>query len=411
MILIFINYKIKMDLFDIRRNILLCSDIETLNNLRSVDKLSLEIINNHFWIDKFNYDKLLLFKDNINNIKEWVNEYNYMRNIQNDVNLILTTNIIETEVYKDVTKNKIRIMCDVKEVEDIMSNIDSFKFDSFIRTIINNDEIHDINLSDDHKIHNIEGHIKIELIDNKYDIYYSIYKRSTNGSYYVDEYYFDLSFMSRCNYKKIEHLLTKSLYKELRIQDWSRTDYLFVGDNGYQSNSNIVSKVINIKKDHELLELANTPSKTIMLINYIENELHETHIKNINNIFTFENVKHQDLTSQLSKLLPIEFCVDIHETINKINSRYLYSNISIIASTPIVECTIRIYLDERISYKTKIQKIYDHHIISDILTKSINSGFKILDYEGHNIYCDNCSYEDDISLNRTIMRRAIELLY
>ena len=96
-----------MDLFDIRRNILLHSDIKTITNLRSVDKLSLQIINNHFWIDKFNYDGIHLFDDYVRKFMEWIKEYDYMKNIQNDVHLILTTNIIETEVYRDKVKNKI----------------------------------------------------------------------------------------------------------------------------------------------------------------------------------------------------------------------------------------------------------------------------------------------------------------
>ena len=400
-----------MDLFDIRRNILLRSDIVTLNNLRSVDKLSLQIITNHFWIDKFNYDGIHLFRNVISNFKEWLEEYNRMKDIQNAVYLILTTNIIETQVYKDITKNKIRVICDLEDFKNIMSNIDGFKFDSFIQMIINNDEIHDVKLSDNHKLHNIEGYIKIELIDDKYDVYYSIYKRSRDSSYYDDKYYFDISCMSRCNYDQIRYILIKSMYKELRIQDWSRTDYLFDGGGDYESNSSIVSKVINFEKDCELLELANTPSKTIMLINYIENQLHEMHIKNIDSNFTFENIKHQDLIEKLSELLPIDFSTTIYETIDKINPNYLYANISIVTSTRSVECTIRIHLYEKISYKTKIEQLYNPHIISDILTKAINSGFGLLDDEGNNIYCNFCSYEDDIALNRTMMRRAIELLY
>jgi hypothetical protein len=309
-------------------------------------------------------------------------------------------------------------MCDVKDIVDIMSNIYDFKYDTFIKMIIDNTEMDDICLPDHHKIHNIEGHIKIELIDNKYNICYTIYKRNMNGDYYDDVNYFDICCINGCNYEQIRYLLIKSSYKLLRIQDYSRTDYLYDGGCNYQSNSKIVSDVINIEKDNELLELENTPSRTILLINNIENELHQIQIKNNEHSFTFENVKHVNLISELTQLLPIDFCNVIYETINKINPFYLYSNISIIANTRyLIKCNIRIYLDEKISYKIKIKQQYDHHIVNDILTKSINLGFKTLDYEGHNIYCDFLCYhnnrlssEEIISLNRTIIRKAIEYL-
>jgi len=415
-----------MELYDIRRNIILRSDIKTITNLRLVDTLSSKIChNNDFWIDKFNYDGIKLFKNNMNNFKEWVEEYNYMKNTQNNAHLILTTNIIETEVYKNVIDkngelmdNKIRIMCDVKEVENIMSNIDDFKFDLFIKMVIDNTEIDGINLPDHHKIHNIEGHIKIELIDNKYNICYTIYKRSMNGSYYDDVNYIDICCINECKYEQIRHLLIKSMYKQIRIQDFMMNYYLYDGGSDYESNSKIVLCIINIEKDNELLELENTPSRTIMLINNIENALHQMQIKNNGKIFTFENIKHSNLITKLTELLSIDFSTIIYETIHKINPFYLHLNILIITNTRYsVKCNIRVYLDDKISYKIKIKQQYDHHIINEILTKSINLGFNILDFEGYNIYCDFLSYdnnrlsnEDVLSLNRTIMRKAIEYL-
>jgi hypothetical protein len=396
-----------MELYNIRRNILLNSDIKSINNLYLVDKLLLQIIN-VFWVDKFNHDGLNLFRNDINKFKEWIKEYNYMKNIQNDVYLILTTNIIETEVYKNVIDengelmdNKIRIMCDVDDVEDIMSNIYNFKFKlpREMRTDI--------------KMYDAIGHIKISLIDNEYAICYSIINN------YDREKYIDLCCINGCKYEQIRYLLMKSLYKNVEIRDFMMTDYLFDGGDDYESNSKIISDVINIEKNNELLELENSSSsKTILLINNIENELHQMQIKNNGNIFTFENIKHINLISELTQLLPIDFSTIIYETIDKINSSYLYSNISIIAYTKYsVKCNIRVYLDDKISYKIKMKQQYDHHIVNDILTKSINLGFKILDNDQHDIYCDFLFYDNNtldtesvISLNRTMMRRAIEYL-
>lgn len=398
-----------MELYDIRRNILLNSDIKT--NLLLVDKLSLQIINNIFWVDKFNYDGINLFRNDINNFKEWIEEYNYIKNIQNYVYLILITNIIETELYKNVIDkngelmdNKIRIMCDVKDVVDIMSNIYDFKFNLPVK------------MYNDIKEYNAEGHIKISLVDNKYNICYSIVNDSID--YHNQEKYIDLCCINGYKYEQIKYLLIKSMYKQIKIKDFMMTDYLYDGGSDYESNSKIVSDIINIEKNNELLELENNPSKTILLINNIENEFHQMQIKNSGNIFTFENIKHINLISELIQLLPINFSTIIYETINKINPSYLYSNISIVACTKYsVKCNISVYLDDKISYKIKIKQQYDHHIVNDILTKSINLGFKILDYEERDIYRDfrcydnnRLNYEDVISINRTIMRRAIEYL-
>lgn len=404
-----------MELYDIKRNVLLHSDIKTITNLLLVDKLSLQIINsNIFWIDKFNHDKINLFRNNINNFKEWAEEYNYIKNIQNTAYLILTTNIIETEVYKNVIDkngelmdNKIRIMCDFREVGDIMSDIHDFKFNLPINTSDVEEYI---------KMHNGEGHIKISLIDNEYDICYS--SVDDHFHYRDHEKYVDICCITGCKYEQIRNLLIKSMYKNIRIKDFMMTDYLYDGGGDYESNSKIVLDVINIEKNNELLELKNSPSKTILLINNIENKFHKMQIKNNDTIFTFSKVKHINLISKLLELLPIDFSTTIYETIAKINSSYLYSNISIVAYRRYsVKCNIRVYLDDKISYKIKLKQQYDHHIVNDILTKSINLGLKILDDEEHDIYCDFCCYnndtlncEDIISLNRTIMRRAIEYL-
>ena len=400
-----------MELFDIRRNILLCSDIKTITSLRLVDKLSTQIINNIFWFDKFNYDGINLFRNDINKFIEWTEEYNLMKKIENDVYLILTTNIIDTEVYKNVIdkngelmNNKIMIMCDFKDVEDIMSNIGDFKLDLPIKLI------------NALKNYRATGHIKISSINNEYNICYTV--NNDYDDYYDNEKYIDTSCVNACNYEQIKYLLIKSMYKQIKIGDFIMTDYLYDGGDDYESNSKIVSDVINIKKDNELLELENTPSRTILLINNIENKLLQIQIKNNGYMFTFENVKHANLISKLIELLPIDFSDIIYETINKINPSYLYSNISIVIYDKYsIKCNISVYLDDEISYKIVIKQQYNHHIINEILTKSINLGFNILDFEGYNIYCDFLCYdnnrlssEDVISLNRTVMRKAIEYL-
>lgn len=80
---------------DIRRNIYYYLDINSIETIYLIDELSSEILNDKcFWLDKFKTDKLYLFNDNLSTVKEWIDEYNKMKKIQNNVFKIMIMSVV-----------------------------------------------------------------------------------------------------------------------------------------------------------------------------------------------------------------------------------------------------------------------------------------------------------------------------
>ena len=397
-----------MDLYDIRKSIYLHCNIDDIESLYLADKLSWKILSSDsFWIDKFEYDNFLYFK-NGSNLRNWLKEYKHVENIKDAVNIILTTNTIENEIYKnrifpleEQKCNKIRILCLPDHINILLEEFNNvLKFIKLIKGQLIKEDIVD----------NSIGHIKIELNNNTYDLSYNIHISS------IEHDYINIPFVNNIEYSKVKNILTRALYNEFVIKDPYHVNYLFDGGGDYESNSKIVSDTLIGLEDNELLKLPNSPAKTILLINEIENAAFTIFIKRYTK-YLFSDIKPNELKSTLNALIPEDFVNLIYKTINEINSQYSFFNINIeinqIPKGYLMKCFIKVYLNNDISYNIKVKQCYSPLMIAEILNKAMNLGLHILDCDLIDIYCDfypeHNTYGEWTSYNRTIRRKVIEL--
>lgn len=373
-----------MDLYDIRRNVYLFSDIGYIPNYYLLDELSRKILNSKdFWINKFNNDGITLFNDNNKTFIEWIDEYLNIHNIQNNAGKIMMINNIEKLRHKNDGLDEINIF--QHDGIELPKNIHMI-YEIFDTSNIFKDKINNFIEHADYSV----IYLKLQLLDNK----------SYNISYCMCDVYDDtknvkVTFPNEYDYSQIYNILIKAMYNKLTINDYHKQDFFMLNHeiNADGSSSDDNSRIImldivkHLNMKNILFDLNKNDARTIMLIVDIERKY------TFKNTILSINVKNNDLL-KLGHIFN-----EIYEKIYKFHhpKNFNITKISIDYLNSRYTCNIHIKFAST-TLENIIEVIEcDHNVIHNLLMNAINNNINILDNNGHiiNINYNYDEYIDD----------------
>jgi hypothetical protein len=202
-------------------NVLLQSDINTLNKMCNESNIAKEICSDkYFWERKFGHDKLILinYKTNIN---DWIEEYNKVYNATINTDDIIKISIIEKERDKNI---------DILHQNDgtiIMEFPDDYPVGYHIWFLPQESISKDVEKLNELKSFGVIHPMYIKLIpcdNNNYKLTYQFWHEICHDDYLGHKYEVTIDNLSM---KEIKDIMIKSLYDLLVAVDHMDTNYLF----------------------------------------------------------------------------------------------------------------------------------------------------------------------------------------